>query len=344
MLFNYTYSKHKADLLHYYVSKFIRNIYFKSPNRFSYSLFEPDFQKYLKRSNILKSLFQKFFGDFKKLSKGEKDLFYLAFVRTNDIKAQCNDHNKVYTIDDLPKQIQKATDDLFRYMYENTLNSVGEIKDHYEKFYLNLKIKVCPFCGIETLHYYAFYKQDYDHSLYKDKYPIASINMKNLVPMGRDCNTIFKKTKDVLHDGTGTRRYYIYPFINSIKIKICLTGSVYTFSNLDTADWRVSYLPVIEKTETWNDVFNICYRYKYEVFQLDAASWLNSFLSYLKSNPYIIKIQNKSDVEQFLKSEVNKYDPYDYQDRNFLRHAFFEEIFNSADDSFYNGLLNYLKT
>jgi hypothetical protein len=228
-------------------------------------------------------------------------------------------------------------------MYENTLDSIGDIKEHYKIFYSNLKIKICPFCGIEPLHDYTFYKQDYDHSLYKDKYPLAAVNMKNLVPMGRDCNTIFKKIKDVLHNNLGNRRQYFYPFINSVKISINLDGSIYTFSNLDSANWRVSFTPVTEKTITWNDVFNICDRYKKEVFLSDATGWFNTFLNYVKTNPYGIAIQNRLDAEKYLQAEIEKYDPYDYKDKNFLRHAFFNEVYHSADDAFYNGLINYLQ-
>ena len=206
MLFHYEYFNHPTEKFEKYICHFIRAVRHEAPtrSRFSVYLCHPDFQIYVKRAPTLKKHLSSFFRAFRNLPAGEQTLVYKAFISTKSVKMLLNNQNDCYRIEQLPMSIRKPTKTLFKYLYKTTLDSVGNVKDHYKQFYDKLSLKLCPFCGIENLLHYEHYKQDYDHLLYKDKYPFAAVNMKNLVPMGRNCNTIFKKQKDILHDNAET--------------------------------------------------------------------------------------------------------------------------------------------
>jgi hypothetical protein len=124
---------------------------------------------------------------------------------------------------------------------ETKLNTT--LKKHYIEFKVkNREGRVCPFCGI---HEYGLVegesKDDYDHWLYKEKYPLYAVNFANLVPMCDKCNdTGVKGTEDVLHDKiTGVRRASFYPYETNLGVNISV----------------INYLPVENLTDDQKDKF-----------------------------------------------------------------------------------------
>ncbi|WP_010227348.1 hypothetical protein [Gillisia marina] len=147
--------------------------------------------------------------------------------------------------------------------------------DHYVAFKShNNTGRVCPFCG---LHEYSLVegeaKDDYDHWLFKSKYPIYAINFSNLVPMCHKCNQGgVKGIVDVLHDSDGIRRESFYPYEQNKGVNISV-NSFTEFGALND-DQKVKFpngyfeLDVThndvldaEKVETWNSVFKIDIRF-----------------------------------------------------------------------------------
>lgn len=286
---------HKIDLLPNHSSfNLNRHIYYfllKIRNVSSVATFnpytqflQPDFLKRVRRSPGLKSKLEAFFDKFKALGQPQRDRLISKFKEAQNIPAILEnllfdgDNIKLNTID---ASIQTETYDLFIFLYKSTLMSYGK-NEHYELLYDQIKNKICPFCGLEKLNHPDLYNQDYDHILYKGDYPLSSVNMRNLIPMGTDCNQIYKKTKDVLYSDAHLRRKFLNPYNSSIDISFSLNGSVLPKGGSDKGIWTVSIVPDNDYTQTWDSVFCITDRCKKNELEAFFDIWMGVFKSYLK--------------------------------------------------------------
>jgi hypothetical protein len=164
-----------------------------------------------------------FFDKYKGLGRSKR-MVYDAFNKMNDIPGQFNGTAKRVCLSNLPATIQEETKKLFIYLYEDTLDSYG-VKKHYKSFSDSQLNIWCPFCGMETLEDYSHIKEDYDHLLAKSIYPFASVNMKNLAPMGKKCNRTHKRDQDLIWDGT-KRIKAVDPYKAHVAISVDFTGTV----------------------------------------------------------------------------------------------------------------------
>jgi len=344
MLFEYQFIDHPVNQLQGYISDYfitLRNIGGKR-QRFTINLCHKEFQPYVNRAPKLEKHLEIFFNAYIKLNNEERDLVFQAFCCCNKIREQLQNEEKCYPLGTIPEEIRKPAKDLFKYMYKNTLNSVGDVKDHYKQFYKNRQSNICPFCGIERILPPDHYKQDYDHLLCKKTYPFAAVNMENLVPMGRDCNTIYKKEKDILHGEGGIRRKYFYPFqLNGIKIIVKLEGSTLPTPSDRKGNWVVSLLPCQEEVLTWDSVFDIRKRYKDVVFENEYADWLQQFIGIARRFSVIEGQWDENRLKEtlltYLKSLQNE-NIDDYKNKKFLKYSLFEFIHNEAETSFFKSV------
>jgi hypothetical protein len=186
---------------------------------------QPDFLIKANRSSTLRLKLKAFFDKFKLLDQVQRDDLIQKFKSSQNIVQILDDlgfNGNSIKINSLPESIREETSLLFIYLYKATLLSYKKT-EHYKLLYGQIKNKVCPFCGLEKLNHPDLYNQDYDHILYKGDYPLVAVNMRNLIPMGTDCNQIYKKTKDVLYDADLNRRRFLYPYTHSIDIRFSLT-------------------------------------------------------------------------------------------------------------------------
>lgn len=337
MLFETVYIDHPVNRLQEYIENFFNTLskIDKNIKQFDMNLCDEDFRPYISRASNLNLFLSDFFKAYLKLKKNEREKVCKAFCCSNKIQDQVENNEACYTISDLPAKIRKQTKKLFIYMYETTLNSVGNIKDHYQNFYEAIPSKVCPFCGIEKFLHHEDYKQDYDHYLCKDIYPLAAVNMQNLIPMGRNCNTIYKKAKDVLHKEDGSRRKAFYPFqLNGTAIEVRLNGSSLPTVNNKKGDWHIAFVPDIEEVHTWDDVFKISDRFKKNIFEDEYGSWLMRFIKTARN----FNNNNEPWTEEAVKTELDKYiNTFDqdginkYDDKTFLIISLFKFIRDEAD-------------
>ena len=272
---------------------------------------------------------------FIKLTSEEREYVCNAFCCCNKIQDQVENNEACYTLSNLPAKIRKTTKKLFVYMYETTLNSVGNIKDHYQKYYEIIPLKVCPFCGIEKLLHYDHFKQDYDHYLCKKEYSFAAVNMKNLFPVCIKCNRIFKKAEDILHKKDGTRRKAFYPFqLNGISIEVRLNGSTLPTANNKKGVWHITFVPDVEEVHTWDNVFKISDRYKKNIFEDEYGSWLINFIYIARSFSGTNQAWTEGTVKTALDKYINTLNQENidkYQDKIFLKHSLFRFIRDEAD-------------
>lgn len=149
MLFRYEYFSHPVERLEKYICYFMRSLRRDATTRtrFSLDLCHLDFRIYVKRAPTLKKRLSSFFHAFRNLSAADQAIVYKAFLTTISVKKLLKNQNDCYRIGQLPVSIQHPVKTLFKYLYERTLDSVGNVKDHYQKIYAKLPLKCCPFCG-----------------------------------------------------------------------------------------------------------------------------------------------------------------------------------------------------
>ena len=225
--------------------------------------------------------FKAVYNDYKALpTDAERQIVLDCFVNTNKIKELCENEPiglQIYILDHLPMSIRESIKVLFLYLYNSSLE--------YHKFevYVNTsvnksinqflrinKIQVCPFCGIESyLNLEGQARLPLDHWLDKSKFPVASVNHKNLIPIGIVCNARgVKGDKNVLLNGTSRRfRKTYYPFLKDLNIRV-IFKFIKEPCSLDILDedWEIEIIPEnIEDQfyiESWNWIMNLKSRYK----------------------------------------------------------------------------------
>ncbi len=184
-------------------------------------------------------------------------------------------------ISELPQNIRTEASELFTFAF-TLLSGLGIRDRQYKVIYDNIPKKVCPFCGIELMEAPEAPRPDLDHYLVKEDYPLAAVNLKNLVPMGGRCNQKYKKRQNLLYDDAGNRRKVFYPYTEQ--------GTDIIVSNTDPTGnkgrpaWQVDFDPSTPECETWDAVFCIRERYARDVLEPHYNSWLSGFSNWFRKN------------------------------------------------------------
>lgn len=88
-----------------------------------------------------------------------------------------------------------------------------------------LDVRYCPYCNAETVETAMLPERihvpDIDHIFPKEKYPLLSLSLYNLVPACNRCNSRFKKAHDML-DGWSVNRPLpsLHPYVHNIFKRI----------------------------------------------------------------------------------------------------------------------------
>ena len=283
-----------------------------------------------------RDLLEKFHIAFLNLNQPDRDVFITIFNQTNNVKNLFANPASALRLPNYPVGIKKESKALFLNFYKDTLNKYG-IKDHYEKVFKEKIDTWCPFCGMEKYIHPTRQKQDYDHLLYKASYPVASINMYNLAPMGINCNRVYKKAKDLLLDETGIARSAVNPYYDVIQPRVNLNGSIMS-RDAKKRIWKVNITPNSSEITTWNSVFNISERCKEDFLnKMDKSkqipevdNLLYAFVIKSKARMQMLiersghapwNIQNlKNELEVERESDQTNY----YHEFNFIKYAVFE--------------------
>lgn len=346
MLYSYQYEPHPLRKLHTAVCAFFRTLRYGNPDPQGIDIEFSCGGELLERARLgatLRQRLSEFYNAWFNLTEGERDAVYRAFIKVNSIQRQLESAAPRVTIEDLPQTIRQPTRDLFAHLYDSSLVR-AQVKEHWKAAYKKLPFKVCPFCGIEDLHHPAVFKQDYDHLLSKAKYPFASVNLRNLVPCGRDCNSIFKQGKDLIFSG-GNRRKAFYPFHDyGVQLKLSLQGSRLPSNGDDVGDWQIEFAPDIDEVRTWVDVFELQRRYQFDVFGAQYTRWLADFVDWVASqaNPEggwdseAVLIRMKIYRDLLATDQI--------RDRRFLKHALFDFIVAEDDQGLFRAIAAQLNS
>ena len=330
---------HPATLLQTEVKEFIQLLIHKKINSRSLyvndnTYFSASFSDKLKISPKLNQLFKNFFDAYKILPTVSKKLIVDQFVNCEPIDDLLGDDTRnvdQLSLSSLPYGIQKKIHDMFLYLYDSTLQT--NLKIHYSEVFEKLPTKYCPFCGIEKLPKPNIRKADYDHIIYKGKYPQMAINMRNLIPMGLECNRDYKKQKDVLFTATGKRRIFINPFTTNYTLSLSLRGSILPNALYKNGIWKIQFFPNDNIIDAWKDVFEIEQRYVDELEE-HFTSWLEIFKEEYKGC-----IFNINQLKEAFSKKANSFKNYWYKDSNIIKFGLFDFLSNCNDYVFYDSII-----
>jgi hypothetical protein len=308
MIYNLEYITHPIEKVNEVVISFLKNSIPKK--KYSDTIFPTWFIPVITSSTELKKDFQTAHRELQALSKAEREKIYNDFIGGVDIFSVCSDTSKNIVDTESYSNLHEALNALLKVrFFGSTLKSnktfITQIKtdlgSHYRAFKAkNNKGRVCPFCGI---HEYAIpegeSKDDYDHWLYKAKYPLYAINFANLVPMCGPCNKAgVKGDADVLHDKTsGKRRKSYYPYQEHKDIEVVVEDfcPTYVLTQEQQELYSYGYFKVtakgvdeeLEELQNWKEVFNIESRYSSYLSSYHPGLSQEFFEEYLNQHPEV---------------------------------------------------------
>lgn len=343
MLYKYKYIKrHTIHGLNKYLLYFFRKIRTLSSSatfRINGAYFHSDFSEILKNSPELKKKFKMFFDSYKILSDVQKTEFYNKVVKCQcvscffeDISVDCSDI-KINSIQQLIGN--NSLYELMKHLYDTLKSTRWKIIDHYIEMYNEMpQDKVCPFCGIESMH--QTFREDYDHLLPKSIYPLLSVNLQNLAPMCSICNEKAKKEIDILYKN-GSRRSFAYPYTTELSFTLNFSGSIIPQTDLNNqqGSWHISVLPQSDINVTWFEVFNIERRYLDDYFRFDI--WTSDFVADLIR--YNQNVENEEQLKCELLKTAKTYERYKLRHSNIIKAPLFYFLANCNNHIFYNSLL-----
>lgn len=310
----------------------------------------------------LKEKFKKVYDDYKGLANdAQRQLVQNCFKNMNKVQELCEnspEEIRIYTLNDLPKSIQDSIKTLFIYLYDSALeyhrfeefvdSSVSESIDNYLQ--IN-SIQVCPFCGIESyLNLEGQARLPLDHWLDKSKYPVASVNHKNLIPIGLVCNGRgVKGDKNILLNGT-ERRYQkvYYPLLKDLQVSVSfkfITEPIAVDFPDESWDIEIKTQDPNDQIyiQSWDWIMNLKKRYR-DYFKKDIFDQWESRYSFFVNDPdnelnhASNIIEFKSNLKRWRGSFRIKGEP-----GAILYRAFIDYLINNASDAYLTGLYENLR-
>ena len=277
------------------------------------------------------------------VKKSERQKIYSQFVNNNSIEMLCLDKGflpennikwtatkakklKAFLLNCYQKKIDLAP-------FKRPGCSLKPTQRFYRDFTL-LNGAICPFCGLSAYkNIFGPRREDLDHYLYKGKYPLAAANMWNLIPTCSECNQDYKKTTDVLYDGTiRTEAYYPYGKVGGVQLQLRLKAGS---NNKLPVSWDIYISPKksseLKQVQNWDRVYGITERYQNEIaFYHD--NWMMTALTERTA-----KFTNLYDFRLFMVSRARVHKRLferRYEPKSFLKTSFFIFVARHADAAF----------
>lgn len=315
------------------------------------------------KNTELRNKFKAIYDKYKAIKvKDERLKIITAYFDTNKISHLCANENHIHCLElnDLHLDIRNEIDEAFLYLYKSALNHPpfeklvnDTIKTSIRNFIKLNKIDICPFCGLEMFYLIdGQAKLPLDHWLNKDRFPFASINFDNLIPIGTDCNTNgVKGSKNVLRDiklRPKKRAFYPYAINNGFSISIICTQEP-CISN-EFGEWDFSVTPtMVNETdffESWDYLFNITSRYRSFFYEILIPQWKEYYVGFINNVEDGVVAFHAQDIDQFKgnlrqwrKTFVDKKIP-----ASFIYKKFIDYLLNNASEEYLIGEVENFKS
>jgi hypothetical protein len=215
--------------------------------------------------------FEKFFIEIQNLSDVRRNALYECLRDNQDLSIFFN-NPQPNLLSNFPAQLRKKFQTLATHLYTSTKDlelivrhcSGIDIKAHFSS-YRRKNGNVCKACGMHLLSPYRHntsdedqWRADYDHQLCKSKYPLYAVHPDNLIPLCDVCNQDAKKSKNLFLDDDENSRLSFYPYEDSCKdyVGVVIDNLRDPEINVDI-EWLSNNEEIINKLDTWNDVYEI---------------------------------------------------------------------------------------
>lgn len=305
----------------------------------------------------LKLKFEDVYNKYKRIkSKRERDKIVNAFFHTNQVFKLCDKdaHTLMIELGELHHSIRNSIKELFLYLYNKSINYndfiayVGgdNISKIIKLFIKENGILVCPICGLESFSVIdGQVRPSLDHWLYKAKFPMASVNFNNLVPMGDACNRApAKGAKNVLIDqNTNNRTVAYHPYIphSGISTSFCFINEP-SINGISDSDWSYSMVAQNhleqDKFLNWCCIFNIERRYKdffrtliFEMWEEEYKEFVEDDDSGLSHAETILELKNNLKIWKSTFQIKKRPGATQYRD-------FIDFLINQASDAYLYGI------
>lgn len=250
----------------------------------------------------LPKLVKKFAAEARKLSSPQRTEFLKLFAQQNQIAGLLDSTAPVPVTTDVMIPLVTAAkavcDEGFALLEKTGVRDV-----HYKIIWDSLLSKTCPFCGFEPFDAPTLHREDEDHYLARNSYPLAAANLHNLVPMCGKCNKRFKGQIDVLHINQ-LRRKALNPY-GDIRADFSLINSE-PIGNPDyTPVWKIDLVPDIEEVQTWENIFSIRARIMENQLVRNYDAWLDDLKGWFE-----VRNLNEVTDDARLFDEINKFAAY----------------------------------
>lgn len=315
-------------------------------------LFPEWFRSTVRNSPKLSVCFENVFNMLQKREADFRQQVYNQLLNNNCIEEICN--NPVFHMSgflewdsDLGRNIKTLfQNELYAALDKavfRPLNCNKKPKKSYYDAFLKKNRHVCPFCGMEKFpNPKGPTRSDLDHYLNKARYPFSAANLKNLVPMCKECNQGYKKAKSVIDDG-GTRTPAFYPFGAHPPVFLKITCEKFSENIDDKNIWKAELFSkdktVTLKIHTWDRVFEIKSRITEEV-ETYYEDWMEGFFNDELRQANIL--ESLQELRDRLSSHAEKYEQKISLRKEvgaIIKHAFFTYMALESPDLVLNGFL-----
>jgi hypothetical protein len=220
-----------------------------------------------------------------------------AFTHNNQIANLCSNQVGILCIPltELHESIRAEIDTTFLYLYKTAINHpaftayvTDNLRDAIDRFMTANKMQICPICGLEGyMNLEGQARTPLDHWLCKDIFPVTSVNIDNLFPLGEKCNgRPAKGDTNILIDEHGNRVRTFYPFLNHQSVT-----TTFTYNNepktipIADSEWNLKITPVNAGEQylfdSWNFIFNILTRYRDFVRKYILPLWEDDYKTFI---------------------------------------------------------------
>lgn len=262
------------------------------------------------KKNAVDKHFKAVFEQIKILNPELKKQLKRMYFNHQRTKRLCQDSVEIVNFTDYPDKFKKALKALGEYLYTSGLKNsqirglavsrYGDVNSTIHEHWLAFKRvngSVCAFCGIQDYEEQLPDESDtkwrpaYDHYLPKEKYPLAAVNFKNLIPCCYQCNSKSKGAVDPCNCNNLGRKKARYPFSTDMTLGLKLK---FVKENVAAnKPWLVELRDELDDAhQTWNRVYKIKDRVTSRL-NADYTSWL---LPYLDECSRLPDIASKKEI------------------------------------------------
>ncbi|MBD0831828.1 hypothetical protein [Aestuariibaculum sediminum] len=325
MLRTYKPINHPIFTLHSHLEHLVCQVWCNASNNNSCSdLLDENFEEIYNAYDWLKEKVDAIYEKCKNLTDDQRALIREAFITNNRIEELCEGKLLPIPLNELPNVVKDDMKPLMIKFYDYLIDRVevpGDKLDYYNKLLeKNPTFETCPCCGLSRIESpETHYREDNDHYLPKAKYPFASVNFQNLVPLCSKCNKKCKSTKNPF----SSNRISFYAF-DTKHIPIEVTVVIKDSDDLDYLKLRIKDITIdfgkanVNKISTWDWLFKIKERYNKETRSFSKTELRTIANRQLRNN----KRKTGLTYEEILDDAIEDYEIEIFEDRKFLKVPF----------------------